>query len=168
MKILCYFLPAIPFFTRSVLFFRYKPLMLIKLDTTEQDRTAHRSHIQFLAGFSFSALIAIVILDTTLDNNFQLSIYYLFISFLGYMAALNIQGYKIFRWQDHLVTALVDSASLCLILSVVTILITENFNRTLAYFLTFIAMVIWIGDHYLRICFQSEFLKSKQGGNQNE
>ncbi|MBW2620863.1 MAG: hypothetical protein JRC56_05985 [Deltaproteobacteria bacterium] len=83
----------------------------------EQDRESHRSHILTLAGFSFTGLLAIAVLDATLVQDFRFAVYYLLVSFLCYLSALNFQGYKSKRWHDQLATALMDVASLSLMIN---------------------------------------------------
>ena len=102
------------------------------LTEEEQDREAHRSHILALAGFSFSGLLALVVLEAALLQGLHVAIYCLLLSFLFYMFALNLQGYKARRWQDQVATATMDVASLALILSVLSILHYQSFNRCFA------------------------------------
>jgi len=115
-----------------------------------------------MAGFSFSGLLAMAVIDTALQQDFHYSVFYLFLSFLCYMFALNLQGYKYIRWRDHLATALMDSASLCIILSVLSILYSQNFRKWLAHSLAIGAILVWFIDHGLRIKLDYAFLKAKK------
>ena len=114
------FIPFIPFITRGILSLRFRPKMSETLAEDENDRESHRTLILALAAFSFAALLAIAVLDTT-TQRFRLPTYYLLISFLSYYFALNLQGYKFARWHDQLGDALVEAASLSLILAVMAV-----------------------------------------------
>jgi cell division protein FtsW (lipid II flippase) len=114
-----------------------------------------------LAGFAFSALLAMVILEATIRPELYLTIYYLLVSFLCFLSALNLQGYKASRWQDQFGTALVDTATLSLILSVASVLYVKGVERRFAI-LTFVAAIlVWVIDHGLRVHFQWMYLKAK-------
>ena len=130
----------------------------------EQDRESHSSHILALAGFSFTGLLAIAVLDATLLQDFHYAVYYLLVSFLCYLSALNFQGYKSKRWHDQLATALMDAASLSLIMSIISILKIRPFSAFFVSILSAIALIIWGVDHILRVRFQDDFLKDKDGG----
>ena len=132
------------------------------LSEKEKDREAHRGYIMGLAGFSFSGLLALVLLDAVLRKGYLLSIYYLFMSFLAYLFALNMQSYKEKRWQDQLATASTDLASLCLILSIIGILLTQGFSHTFALWLSIVAISIWFVDHVFRISIVWKFLREKE------
>lgn len=141
--------------------------MNVDLSEEELDRKSHRSYILALAGFSFAGLLALVLLDYSLKQNFLLSIYYMLLSFLFYIFSLNLQGYKSTRVQDQFATMLSESATLCMILSILGIL----FQSTEIYFkysMCTLALMIWLFDHYLRIRFQWIYLKKKLEVQQNE
>lgn len=161
-SVIWYCLPLAPFLTRALLFLQFRSEMIEVLKPEEQDRETHRSYILVMAGFSFSGLLAMAVLYTTLRQDFHFSVYYLLLSFLFYLSALNLQAYKESRWQDQLATALMDSASLCLILSVVSILNFQNFSPYFAFSLTMLAILVWCIDHFLRIKFQLNYLKTKR------
>jgi len=168
-KFILYFLPFLPFLTRGILCYRFRTKMTISLRNQELDKESHRTYILAMAGFSFSGLLAMVVLDVSLPQDFHFAVYYLLISFLSYIVSLNLQGYKALRWQDQLATAFMDSASLCLILSVLSILYSQNFVKSFAYTLTIIAISIWLIDHVIRLRIWWKFLKfNKKELNKNE
>lgn len=132
------------------------------------DKESHRSHFMTLAGFSFSGLLAMAVLDVALRQDFQYSIYYLFLSFLGYIFAVNLQSYKAKRWQDQLATASSDMASLCLVLSILSILMTKKFSPVFAYILSTIAVLVWLTDHGLRLVFDWTYLREERRGKNDK
>jgi hypothetical protein len=131
------------------------------LTNEELDKESHRTYIMTLAGFSFSGLLAMVILDAALRQDFRFSIYYLFMSFIGYVFALNLQSYKAKRWQDQLAIASMDMASLCLILSILSILMTKNFSPAFACTMSIMAISIWLIDHSFRFRIDFKYLQEK-------
>ena len=157
-----YCLPIFPILTRGMLFLRYPKQMKEVLREQEIDREAHRTFMLALAGFSFSGLLAIVVLDAALRQDFHFAVYYLLLSFLCYLSAINLQSYKAKRWQDQADAALREAATLCLILSVLSILNSREFAAGFALVMTTLAILVWLIDHFLRLRFLWIFLKGRQ------
>ena len=109
-----YFVPLVPLVSRALLCVKHRTQMSEILSEEENDRESHRSHILALAGFSFTGLLAIAVLDATLLQDFHYAVYYLLVSFLCYLSALNFQGYKSKRWHDQFGTALMDAVDFIL------------------------------------------------------
>lgn len=166
--IIWYSAPIIPLFSRAVLCLRHHSQMAEILNEDEHDRETHRSHILALAGFSFTGLLALAILDATLRQDFHFAVFYLLVSFLCYFFALNLQGYKSKRWHDQFATALMDSASLSLILSIVSILHVQAFNFNFSLGLTLLAFFVWVADHATRLTIQWNYLNMKKGAKEND
>lgn len=162
-----YFVPLLPLVSRTLLCLEHRTQMMEIPSEDEQDREAHRSHILALAGFSFTGLLALAVLDATLRQDFRYAVYYLLVSFLCYLSALNLQGYKSKRWHDQFATALMDAASLSLIMSIISILNVQTFKASFAIGLTVLALLVWGADHFARIRIQSNFLKMKKEANEN-
>ncbi len=86
----------------------------------------------------------------------------------GGTAALNIQGYKHVRWQDHLGDALMESASLCLILSAVVVIRDTYADPFYAGWITFLAIMVWGVDFVVRLRLSTVYLyyvNKKEMGN---
>jgi hypothetical protein len=162
LEIVWYCAPIIPLLTRAILCLKFRSEMGDFPSEEEQDREAHRSHILALTGFSFSGLLALAVLEATLRQGFNIAIYCLLLSFLFYMFALNIQGYKSRRWHDHFATALMDGASLSLILSVLSIMQSQASSNWFVPALSLLAILIWLFDHFLRLLFQWQYLTTKK------
>ncbi len=96
------------------------------LGDAEQDRGGNRAIILPLAGFSFSALLALVVLDSARVQGLRLPIGLLLASFLAFYTSLNLQSYKVRRWQDQLATGLKESGSGWLLMSVVAVVNTAS------------------------------------------
>jgi hypothetical protein len=114
-----------------------------------------------LSGFSFAGLIGLVALPGDLLGR-QLSIWYVLLSFLSYLAALNLQGYKALRWHDHAGDALSDIASLGLIASVLAFVLKSDFALPFRIAATSIAAVAWGLDFVLRLRFTATYLNAKE------
>ena len=163
MNFFLFFIPLFPFLTRLILILSFKKHMQEILSEDELDRDSHRNYILAMTGFSFSGLLAVTLIQATGNQEFNLTIYYLFISFLFFLLSLNFQGYKAKRWQDQLSTAFTEIASLSLILSVISVLFLKNFNYSFSIGLSILACLIWLSDHLFRVRLQAKYLiiKSK-------
>ncbi|MBL1215811.1 MAG: hypothetical protein HND52_20760 [Ignavibacteriae bacterium] len=162
MKVLWTVIPFIPFLTRLILIGFFRTLMKDILEEEELDRDSHRNYILAMTGFSFSGLLAVTLLEATVIQGFNLTIFYLFISFLFFLFSLNFQGYKSRRWQDQLSTAFTEIASLSLILSIISVLFIKKFDQTFSLVLSILAFSIWSMDHIIRLCLQSKYLFKKK------
>jgi hypothetical protein len=125
-----YSIPFLPLSTQLVFIATGGSWMREHLPSEEQDREQHRSLILGMAGFSFTGLVALVVLDSTVQQNLELPIYCLFLSFLGYLSAMNLQSYKFFRWIDHVSDGLRDTAGFSLVLAVVQVVSRELWELT--------------------------------------
>ena len=157
-----FWIPILPFCSRLMLILKHRALMQEKLSEAELDRDSHREYIAAMAGFSFTALIALILLDANFKAAFRLPIYYLLLSFLAYIFALNLQGYKATRWQDEVGTASMDVGSLCLILSIVVLLVTQVNDSLFSCLLSVLAIGIWLLHHILHISFEHRFLSERR------
>jgi hypothetical protein len=81
------------------------------MTAAELDRQTARSIILPMAGFSFSALLALVVLDANRMQGLRTPILLLLLSFLAFYSSLNLQSYKIRRWEDQIATGLKETAS---------------------------------------------------------
>lgn len=133
--------------------------MIENISQDEQAREDHRAHIMRFTGFTFTVLLALILLDSTKEINLCFSIYYIFVSFILFLFSYNLQGYKDKRWHDYVGTASAETATLCLILTVLSLLLSSNLPQLLIIVLTFLSLLIWIIDHFLRINFSYNFLK---------
>ncbi|MCJ7601648.1 MAG: hypothetical protein MUO63_09130 [Desulfobulbaceae bacterium] len=157
-----YSAPIVPIFTRGLLCLWHHCQANEILSEEEHDKEAHRNHILALSGFSFTGLLAIAVLDTTLRQDFHFAVYFLLISFLSYFFSLNMQGYKSTRFHDQFATALMDSASLSLILSIVSIINTKAFHPEFALWVSGLAIFVWAADHLIRLRIQWKYLNTKK------
>lgn len=163
---LAYALPLVPFISRLAFFFPrgIRHYMSEDLAEEETDRESHRMFIRALSGFSFSVLTGMSVVERFTYNNkqFQLPIFYLLISFLFYLSALNLQGYKYKRWHDQLGDALVDSATLSLLLSIISIIWSTNYGLGFRVSLTILTLLIWLIDHAIRLRILWRYLSQRQ------
>lgn len=154
-----YIAPFIPLITRLLLCLKFKKFMREILSEEEKARGEHRSLILSMAGFSFSGVLALVVIDNAIRLDFHFAIYYLMLSFIFYFIALNLQGYKNFRWQDQAGTALMDVASLSLILAIISIMM-KSYNK-LYMGLAIFAFSVWLIDHGIRLRLIYKYLEHK-------
>ncbi len=96
-----YFIPLFPIIVRLFVLLQFKSQWKRILTIEAQDRNTHRTHIMTFAGFTFSALLAVALLNQTIIPNLHYTLYYLLIGFLFFVFAYNIQGYKDYTWILH-------------------------------------------------------------------
>jgi hypothetical protein len=162
LEVLLHLAPLLPLFTRGLLMLRFWKQMTTILPEEALEREQSRSLILSLAGFSFTGLLALVILDSALREKFYLSIFYLLASFLAYMWAFNLQGYKANRWQSSAAIGLIESGTLSLLLSVMGILWLPAFDRGFSISLSLLAAFVWGLDHILRLSFEWRYLSLRE------
>lgn len=147
----------LPFVTRTILLVSFARLANKPLSTAELAVDVHRQHIFSLAGFSFTAGIAVAVLERTLRASFTLPLACLMFSFLVFLFSLNIQSYKATRWQDQLGTAATECGYLAMIVAVASLVLTE-ITGPLSIVLAILAITIWGSDHCIRLLILSRYL----------
>jgi hypothetical protein len=158
-----YLLPFIPIVTRTFLCLRFRSQMSDILAEEEQDRESHMTLILSLAGFSFTGLLGLIVVDATLRLSYKIAIYYLLISFLSFLFSLNVQGYKSKRWHDQISTGIMDAGSLSLILAACYLIGSQHFGISFSFSLIFMAIIAWLTDHTIRLVIQWRYLSIKGG-----
>ena len=152
-------LPLLPFITRSVLMFCHRRLASKRLCEDELDRPAHRGLILSLSGFSFTAVIALVLIDSTTQLSLEFPIYYSLLSFAASFAAMNAQSYKAKRWHDQLSTSLYEITTLSLVLTLAFIVFQGTFTMCIKSLLVAIILLPWVSDHAIRLRLQAQNLQ---------
>lgn len=163
-ELLQYALPSLPLLSRVIVIIRFKAFMRDALSEEANDRSNHRTLIVALAGFSFTGLLGLVALPGALSER-ALPIWYILVSFLSYFSALNLQGYKAYRWHDQIGDALYDMASLCLIASVITYILKSELPLAFRIIATALAVIVWVIDFSIRIRSNVSYLFAKEKAN---
>lgn len=154
-----YFVPVVPLITRLILCINCRGVMLEVPDEAVQERDVNRSFILSLAGFSFTAVAGFSVLQASDRIALQLPTWYVLLSFVAYITTLNVQSYKSNRLQNQIATALVEVATLSLMLSLVALLFQVKFDRVFQWAAMIITLAAWIIDHGLRLYFDHDYLK---------
>lgn len=160
-----YFAPAVPLLGRALMTLRFWQFMRVGMKESVAAREVHRSFILALAGFSFTGLLAIAVVDASIQQNLQLSVYYLLISFLSYLFALNLQSYKSHWWHDQLADLLIEAATLSLLLSVVAIIWSSKQPDGFKYLITCLAAAVWLLDHLIRLRLTWQYFKEREANH---
>lgn len=144
--------PFIPFATRGVIYFLYRSYVTGDLNLSVEYRAANRSFILTLAGFSFTALLALSVVDAQVPGSpLQLPVYYLLISFLCYFIVMNLQKYPYRGWTQQVDSALIETASLAFLLAVATIIASASDNSFYNVVVPILAVGVWVADHVIEI-----------------
>ena len=156
-----------PLVTFGFICLRFRSVMSELLLPAERDSETYRTIILALAGFSFTALLALTVVNATVSTQLQLPAYYLLFSFLCYFFTLNLQSYKFRRWHDQLSDALMGVASLALLLSVASVIATARPDSLDAWLTTTLVIGVWLIDHTIRALLNARFLTSRLKGQKN-
>jgi hypothetical protein len=157
---LLYFLPALPVLTRLLLAVYWDWLMTLRVPEGAQERDLRRETILSLAGFSFTAVAALAVLDKTTLLGLEVSIWFALISFASYMSASNLQSYKRLRWHNQLESALTEMASLALVLTLITIMFGADLRPEFVYVAMLVTLVPWALDHTIQLSMDLQYLSA--------
>ena len=131
----------------------------------ENDRDSHRALILALAGFSFTGLIGVAVVDAKVQLHLEYAVYFLFVSFLCFFFALNLQGYKFRRWHDQVSDALIEAATLSLMSCIAVVALKIYPTTFVAYFIAVSATIVWILDFWLRVSRMTIYLQGVKQAN---
>ncbi len=130
-----------------------------QLPEAAQERDLHRATILGLAGFSFTAVAALSVLDATAKPGYQLTIWYVLVSFIALSSALNLQGTKSSRWQNQLATALIEMGVLALLLSLVSLICSARLDTWFKFLAGFTALAPWAIDHLSKLKLDARYFR---------
>ena len=75
--------------------------------------------------------------------------FYLFISFVSYLMALNLQSYKSVLWHDTVADALTEVGSFCLLTCYVLLVVTAQVDNSYKLAVGVIAATAWVVNHLI-------------------
>lgn len=152
----------LPLATRAALVIRFWGQMREVLPEEEQDREGNRALILAFAGFSFTGVTALIVLEPTIKQTVQGAVFFLLVSFLTYLWALNLQGYKAYRWHGEAAAALADTGSVCLVLALVNLLVFSAFSTSFVSSASLLAAGVWLLDHFTRLRIDYRYLHARE------
>lgn len=158
--IVAYTLPFIPIVTRLLVCVIWLPKMSEELPEAAQERDVVRAFILSLAGFSFTAVAGFAVLDATVRIKLQLPTWYVLVSFVFYISALNLHSYKFRRWHSQFATAFVEVGTFSLTLALVAVLFTAAFDCWFQILATCIMLGAWALDHIYRLNLDRKYLNA--------
>lgn len=148
---LLYAIPLLPGIMRWLCLLRFTRLLRAHLSEDELDRDNHKAHILALAGFTFAALLALIAFDAATASKFPFAIYDLFLSFVSFTSALNLQHYKSTRWQDQVGTALTDIGAFGQYLAVLNLASLSHLSKPMLSVFFTVALGAWVVDYLVRL-----------------
>lgn len=149
--LILYFAPATPVITRFFMCAYWHKFMSDSLPEAAQERDFQRSFIFSLAGFSFTAIAGLAVLDSTIRVGLQLPTWYVLLSFIAFFIALNIQSYKSTRWHNQLANSFIETGTLSLMLALSALLFTTTFSCVFQWIGTSLSIGAWLIDHLVRL-----------------
>ncbi|HQR52450.1 MAG TPA: hypothetical protein PLZ79_04210 [Burkholderiales bacterium] len=146
---LLYLIPAFPVLTTAMIALRFSRLMKKALTPERWNPARSRTVSLSMAGFSFTGVVGIAVLQESIQKTLELPMYYLVLSFLCYLCAANLESYKFFVSRQMISHALTESASLSLTCAVVSVVFLGGYGQPFTLILLAIAVVGWLGNHAL-------------------
>src|SRR5690606_7471376 len=140
----------VPVLTRTALCWFNHSEMGSALPEPVKAREAHRNVIIPMAGFSFTALLALAVTDANFGIDLRIPIALLVISFTGFYAAMNIQSYKHTALHEQIGSMAYDLGTLSLFVAV-TFVIVSNTGLGPSKYLALGALLVWFVDHAIRL-----------------
>lgn len=156
-----YSIPIYPIIVRAFWTWKFRDCLYEKLSEKELDRNNIRNIILVLQGFSFTALTALILIESKSSSTLNYPIYFTTLSFIQYIFAFNVQGYKSKRWQEIVSDTLLESGTFCLLLTIISLLFMSNLAKELIWFLTIISGLVWFSDFLIRLNIQFNYLKKR-------
>ena len=153
-------LPGLPLLGRGILMLRYRSRMRQAMTNEERDVVEHRGHLQVQAGFAFSAVLALALVQGPLAFEGALPIYYLGLSFTALWFAARGQSYKYLRWHDQALTAVAEIGSLAFFLGLLAVLHRSAVPSTAVWAITGLTCTAWLADHLIRLWIRRGILRS--------
>ncbi len=160
--VLVFLMPAI---ARIVLVVKYQNASFEQIGEPERNTSEHRGMFLTLAGFSFSALFALVLAATSSSANIQLignSILLMLLSFIMFYGAFTIEGFKYYRWQVDLVDVMSDIGRLALLLSVLTAIYGTSVESYIKLTCLIFFLLFWAASFFLHLKARHSYLSSFQ------
>ncbi len=166
LRTIYYFIPVIPFITRGLIARKYVDIMSRRLTKDQRSNPNYQSFLIAMTGYSFAGIVAITVLkEDDLLTKLQLPMFYLFISFLSYFAALSLEGYKFYISRDLLSDMLTDIGSLSLVCFVVSFVLISKYGRAYKIATFIIAFIVWSADYIIQLRYTTKAYEGiRQGG----
>lgn len=151
----------VPVLTRTALCWFNHSEMGSALPEPVKAREAHRNVIIPMAGFSFTALLALAVTDANFGIDLRIPIALLVVSFTGFYAAMNIQSYKHTALHDQIANTAYELGTLGLFASVAFIIVS-NPDLGPSKYLALGALLVWFVDHAIRLVSEWGYYSSRK------
>jgi len=159
------FVFLIPAIARVILVLKYQKASAEQIGESERNTSEHRGMFLTLAGFSFSALFALVLAATSSSANTQLigtSILLMLLSFLMFYGAFTVEGFKYYRWQVDLVDVMSDIGRLALLLSVLAAIYGAPIESYIKVTCLLFFLFFWLISFFLHFKARHSYLSAFQ------
>lgn len=157
-----YFLPFFPCIVYIFLLISVKDVLTGTLSSDERDTDRNRTVIGLMAGFAFAGITAISVLknEQKVEFGLEASLYYLVISFLCYLVAINLEAYKFFVYLSILGDLLVDIADLSLLCCVLSFVFIAGYSERTKWLILGFVTLVWLLHYFYLIKCHSEALQA--------
>jgi hypothetical protein len=148
LNVMLHLAPILPVATRSALVLRYPLESQRKPPDQAMQRDVGRNFSLALAGFSFAAVFALIVVAAQgVRLPLELPLYFSFLSFVAFLAAVGLEGHKATVRGDLIADGLREAGVLSLLMGLAVLLYASDFHAFYRYGLPTIGLAAWAWDH---------------------
>jgi hypothetical protein len=141
---------VLPMVTRGVQAWRHRSLLENPVNEDQAARDSSRTVIIALAGFSFTGVAGVAVLESaTRRHELQIPVALFLFSFLFSLFALQLENYKFFIGRLLLSLYLIESALLMLLIAIVAIIFSGQYSNAFRGLVAGVSFSGWLIDHIL-------------------
>jgi hypothetical protein len=159
-------LVVLPMCTRAIQALRHRALLKNALTDDQAARDSSRTVIVALAGFSFTGVAGVAVLESaTRRQELQVPVAFFLLSFLFSIFALQLENYK-FRWSRLILSMyLIESALLMLLIAIVAIVFSGQYSHAFRALVAGVSFAGWLLDHILEWRYSENHLQQLEKKN---
>ena len=151
---------VLPVITRLAQASHHRGVLATPIGNDQESRDSSRTIIIALAGFSFTGVVGIAVLESaTRRQELQIPVGFFLVSFLLCLFALQLENYKFFIGRELLSTYLTESAILMLLIAIVAIVWAGRYGILFKTAVALISYGGWLTDHFLSWRYMENYLR---------
>jgi len=155
----------LPVFCHAFLILRFLHPAKDLLSEEERNTTEHRGMYLTLSGFSFSAFFALVIAASASPSSSEIlgaSIVLMLLSFMMFYGAFSYEGFKFYRWQVEMVSAMSETGKMSLLASILLAIFSANLASYINIFSLLSFIVFWSTNFGIQLSLRYRYLSAFQ------
>lgn len=157
------FLPFALILPRALNFIKNVGKIRLEMPDGAKKINEARSYLSFFVGLSFAGIWALAAMQGNASDRLH-ALWYMLFSFFFSALALEMQSYKRFWWQDELSLSFFDVSTVCLMLSVVSLIWSMDLPISFKAFAAAISWFFWGIDFFTKIKLAENYWKHPNAG----